>query len=166
MSIRERGMSGMMYAMTLGFDEAGRRSHKTPPVTPFSLNGCYGLPAPAGGARPPAKMEIVMPPVSVRIGRDDIRLAAEMPGVLVENIDIRVLPNRIEILGEPIDKDRPSDDYEAFEQAIPGSRRERLFTGAVPPKGAIARFQNGVLELRLPKKMVLSGRRMSRIPVM
>jgi len=163
--VGERGMSGMMYAMTLGFDEAGRGNGSNPPVTPFSMNRPFSLPASKGGAAAMPTPDIVMPPVDIRIGRDEILLVAEMPGVKGENIDIRVLPKYIEITGTPHEWDDATEDYQVLEAALPGSKRSRRYTGAAPPKGARARFRDGVLELRLPRRLVLPGRHMSRIPV-
>jgi HSP20 family molecular chaperone IbpA len=165
MLCEEMGMSGMMYAMTLGFEEAGGDRGQSPPITPFSMNKFFVPPASTGGAAQRPATNIIMPPIDVRIGPDVINLAAEMPGIPGENIEIRVLPNRIEIIGEPPDEMHPGDDLQAFEERLPVSGRARRFTGAVPPRGARAKYKDGVLELRLPMRLVLPGGKISSIPV-
>jgi HSP20 family molecular chaperone IbpA len=156
----------VVYAMTLQFDEAGRGRGRTPPVTPFSMNKYFVPPASKVGAAKTPDSNVIMPPVGVRIGRDDITLVAQMPGIPGENIDISVLPRNIQIIGVPPDEDGQADDYPAIESHLPSSGRARLFTGAAPPKGARAVMRDGVLELRLPTRLVIPGRGRSRIPVL
>ena len=160
-----QGNSRVWYAMTLQFDEAGRDRGQNPPTTPFSMNRWYVPPASQGGAGKGSDPNVVMPPVDVRFGKEEITLVAQMPGIPGENIDIRVLPSYIQIIGLPPDEAGWVDDYKTIESRLPESRRGRRFTGAVPPRGARANLKDGVLELRLPRSMLLHGRTRSRIPV-
>jgi len=151
--------------MTIQFDEAGRGDARRPQVTPFSMNRWLVPPASTDGPPRAAGLQVETPPVEVRIGPEDITLVAEMPGIRREDIDISVLPGAIKILGEPADDAQPADSGGKYEQGMPNAGRIRLFTGTAPPPGARARLINGVLELRLPRRMVLQGRMSARIPV-
>jgi len=152
------------YAMTLQFDRAGRDEDKQPQVTPFSMNRPLVPPASEGGA-PKGRDQIVMPPVQVRIGPEDITLVADMPGIRGEDIDICVLPGAIRILGESAEDAGPGDQGWSQKMGFVGSPRTRLFTGTAPPPGTRARLRDGILELRVPRRMVIQGKQPARIPV-
>ena len=153
------------YVMTLSFDEAGRDRGNQPHGSPFTMNGWYVPPASAGGAPEAGGPEVIMPPVEVRIGREDILVSADMPGIPRENIDVRVNKRYIEIIGIPPEEEPGEDGGSGFEGLYPEYRPYRQRAGGLAPGDARARLRGGVLELRLPRDLLLSGHGGSRIPV-
>jgi len=154
------------YAMTLQFGEAGRDPGGQPHGSPFTMNSWYVPPASKGGAGKADDPHVILPPVDVRIGREDILLRADMPGIPKENIDIRIFPRYIEIIGTPPEDEDPGDEaILAVEGSHSKYRNTRGTHERAVPEGVRAKLVDGTLELRLPKEMVLCRRRISRIPV-
>lgn len=154
------------YAMTLQFDEAGRDREGRPHGSPFTMNSWYVPPASTGGAGKSGDSQVILPPVDVRIGREDILLRADMPGIPKENIDIKIFPRYIEIIGIPPEDEKPGEETIL---TIEGSHTKYRTTKNSPertaPEGVRAKLVDGTLELKLPREMVLCHRRISRIPV-
>ena len=141
------------YAMTLAFEKAARRPQDGHFTTPFAMN-TWLVPMSSGCLRDAREdARVVTPPVDVRIGNDEITLLADLPGILRENIDIRLLPRYVEIIGKPAGAPLNNAEKPAREH-IP-----------VAPNGAQAYLRDGVLEVRLPRQVLFSGRGASRLPV-
>ncbi|HVO08250.1 MAG TPA: Hsp20/alpha crystallin family protein [Burkholderiaceae bacterium] len=94
---------------------------------------------------------------------DNYAVKAEIPGVRKEDIDVRIEGNQVTISAE-VKKEKE----EKKEGRVLRSEREygyasRSFTlaGAVDDTKADAKYNNGVLELTLPKKASSSGKRLA-----
>ncbi len=94
-----------------------------------------------------------MPKTDVLDEGEEIVVRVDLPGVKKEDIDLRVFPNRIEV------RARSRRDVEV--QRGNFYRRERSYVGyqriiplpvQVDPETAKARYQDGVLEVRIRKK--------------
>ena len=153
------------YALTLNFDEAGRDEGSQPHGYPFTMNGWFVPPASAGGASRTGDPNVVMPPVEVRIGREDIRVSVDLPGIPRENIDVRIHNRYIEIIGIPPEEGPIEDGKPGYEGLYPDYRPNRRASGGRMPGDARARLRDGVLELWLPRDILLSGHGGARIPV-
>ena len=157
---------GVWYALTLAIGDEGKRPRGDSWNPPIEMN--RWLPPASPGTTPAGDrgQRVVTPPVDVRFGNEGLMLVAEMPGIPPDNIDIRVLPRYIEIIGAPAGESKPAAMVPSNEGRSAGGR----FREWHPPKdialgGARARLRDGVLELRLPRNILLSGSVGSRIPV-
>jgi HSP20 family protein len=100
-----------------------------------------------------------MPAEVVETG-DEIRFDIEMPGFRSEDLEITLENNVLTISGEKkIERENDESDYRLFERRY--GRYQRSFT--VPPTvrgdATEARYENGVLTLRLPKAEEAKPRR-------
>jgi HSP20 family protein len=105
------------------------------------------------------------PPVDVFSRGDDLVVRAELPGIDPEkDVDIRLQDNYLRIRGERRMEERSEGDgtyrletrYGAFERAI-------LLPEGVKHGDISATYENGILEVTVPKAARLEGAR--RIPV-
>lgn len=87
---------------------------------------------------------------------------AEMPGLKKEDIKVNVDGNRVSISAESKqEKEEKKDDKVIYRECSRGSSyRSFTLDGDVDEAGAQARYENGVLELTLPKKNGSSSRQL------
>lgn len=93
-------------------------------------------------------------PTEVLETEDELRFAIEMPGFREEDIEVTLENNVLTVSGEKKlerDENRKDSDYRLFERRY--GRFQRSF--AVPPTvgsdNTEARYENGVLSIRMPK---------------
>lgn len=103
------------------------------------------------------------PPVNVYSGTDQVVVSAELPGVAAEHVDISVLDDTLTIQGSRPADDAPEDAVAHRRERGTGdfSRRVRL-PFRVEASAVDAKFENGVLEITLPRA---EADRPKRIPV-
>jgi HSP20 family protein len=83
----------------------------------------------------------------------EYRVSAEMPGVPKEQIDVTVTPRGIEISAETKTKiDEEKEGYVRKERGYSRFHRNLTFPEEVMPDKAEAALNNGMLEVRVPKK--------------
>lgn len=94
-----------------------------------------------------------MPPVDV-IDRDtEVLVRAEVPGVKKDEIEVTVSDNRITIKGEYRKEDKEEKgDYHRSETRVGSFSRTVELPGDVDGTKGNAKFENGVLEVTLPKR--------------
>ncbi|MGZ4884812.1 MAG: Hsp20/alpha crystallin family protein [Halobacteriota archaeon] len=101
-------------------------------------------------ASPPA---LKQPRVDVLDVGDALQVVADMPGVRKEDIEINLKPERVEISAESsTETERKEEDYTYRERGYASYRRVIDLPADVLPDKAEASFNNGVLEVNLPKK--------------
>src|SRR5665647_3021400 len=84
---------------------------------------------------------------------DALQVVADMPGVQKEDIEINLTPERVEISAESsTETERKDEDYRYRERGYASYRRVLDLPADVLPDKAEASFNNGVLEVMLPKK--------------
>ena len=84
---------------------------------------------------------------------DALQVVADMPGVQKEDIEINLTPERVEISAESsTETERKDEDYTYRERGYASYRRVLDLPADVLPDKAEASFNNGVLEVTLPKK--------------
>ncbi|MCJ7638829.1 MAG: Hsp20/alpha crystallin family protein [Euryarchaeota archaeon] len=84
---------------------------------------------------------------------DALQVVADMPGVQKEDIEINLTPERVEISAESsTETERKDEDYTYRERGYASYRRVLDLPADVLPDKAEASFNNGVLEVMLPKK--------------
>lgn len=87
---------------------------------------------------------------------------ADLPGVKKEDIKVDVDGNRVSIAADVRRESEQSDDGKVVRTERYTGQQYRSFTlaHAIDDAGAAARYENGVLQLTLPKKAPASGRKL------
>ena len=106
--------------------------------------------------------EMWSPPVTVSETSDELLFSMELPGMSEEQVSIEVENDVLTISGEKTEE-RTEDDEErnvhVWERNYGSFRRSFTLPRAVDSSNARARFDKGVLEIRLPKSQEAKGRR-------
>jgi len=101
--------------------------------------------------------------VDVKESQSDYTVHAEMPGVAKDDIHVEVEGNRVSITGEV---KRESEQKEG-ERVLRSERyfgsvaRSFVLANDIDESKAQAKFDNGVLTLTLPKKVAVSGKKLT-----
>jgi HSP20 family protein len=102
------------------------------------------------------------PPVTVAETADALVFTAELPGLTEENVAIELENDVLTISGEKAEERTEGDEernYHLWERAYGSFRRSFSLPRAVSASEATARFDKGVLEIRLPKAPEAKGRK-------
>jgi HSP20 family protein len=102
------------------------------------------------------------PQVNVTETADELVFTAELPGMTREQVNIELEQNVLTIWGEKVEDRTEGDEerkYHLWERAYGSFRRSFTLPRPVNGDGAAARFENGVLEIRLPKAPEAKGRK-------
>ena len=113
---------------------------------------------PIGSSVPVSK-----PSLDVRESEDELCVVADMPGVEPAQIDVRVDGNTLIVSAERKDEaDRQRDNYHVSERRQGFMRRAVRLPFAPDPEQVHARYNNGVLTVRMPKRgQQMPGRRIA-----
>ena len=110
--------------------------------------------------------EFRAPYVDVIDRGDSLIVTAEMPGIPKENIDVQVDENSIEISGRSEEeKEEKDSEYYRKERVASSFYREIPLPEEVKPEEANAKFNNGILEIKLPKKVPTKASRKKKVNV-
>lgn len=102
--------------------------------------------------RAPVREVAWLPPVEVYEKGDDVMVRAELPGMKKEDIDISVLGDTLTISGERKSQSEVKDeDYYRCEMNYGTFSRSVALPAAVDANKVEASYDNGVLEVKLPK---------------
>jgi len=83
----------------------------------------------------------------------EYRVCAEIPGIPKDKIDINIDQNSIEVSAEAkIETEEEKKGYVSRERTYSSFYRSMNFPEEVSPEKAEAAYENGVLEIRVPKK--------------
>jgi HSP20 family protein len=95
--------------------------------------------------------KVFYPPVDIYERNEEIVLLADMPGVDPKTIDIKVEKNILSIQGQVYEQ-LPAD-YELFYREYDNGDYQRSFTlnDTIDQNKIEAKYENGILKLRLPK---------------
>ena len=103
------------------------------------------MPRPRGAVR--------APDVDIIDVGTEIHLVADLPGVKKEDIDIDLAPETVEISAESkAETEREQQPYARQERRYMAYKRRIQLPALVIPDKAKARFNNGVLEITMPRK--------------
>ncbi len=100
-----------------------------------------------------AEAEKDFPPLDIYERSNEIMVLIDMPGVDPEDILIKIYKD--EFILEGVKKQEPNQPgavYLCMERQFKGFRRKIRLPSEVEPDRATARYQNGVIIVRLPKK--------------
>ncbi|GAB4350143.1 MAG: Hsp20/alpha crystallin family protein [Gammaproteobacteria bacterium] len=94
-----------------------------------------------------------MPPVDIIDREDEVVVRAEVPGVKKDELDVTVTDNRITIKGEYRKEDKEErGDYHRSETSYGSFARTLELPAEVDGTKGRAKFEDGVLEVTLPKR--------------
>jgi HSP20 family protein len=102
------------------------------------------------------------PPVSVSETADELILTAELPGLSEDDVHIEIENDVLTISGEKSEERTEGEEernYHIWERSYGSFRRSFTLPRAVISDQVTAHFENGVLEIRLPKAPEAKGRR-------
>lgn len=96
----------------------------------------------------------------------EIHLVADLPGVKKDDIDIDLMPGSIEIRAEvKAEKEREEQPYKRRERGYKAYKRSLDLPEDVIPDKAKARFNNGVLEVVMPRKEPVQKIKATKVPI-
>jgi len=97
---------------------------------------------------------------------DALQVVADMPGAKKEDIEINLTPERIEISAESsTETERKEEEYTYRERGYASYRRMLDLPADVLPDKAEATFNNGVLEVKIPKKEPTEVEKRTRVSI-
>jgi HSP20 family protein len=101
------------------------------------------------------------PQVNVAETADEVVLTAELPGMSREQVTIELEQNVLTIAGEKVEERTEGEEqrYHLWERTYGSFHRSFSLPRPVNGEDATARFENGVLEIRLPKAPEAKGRK-------
>jgi len=93
-----------------------------------------------------------MPKIDVKRKGDDIVVRAELPGIDPADVDIEVTDNVLTIKGErKFEEKEEGEDWLVCESCYGSFERSMTIPEGVDPAAITAKFENGVLEVQVPK---------------
>jgi HSP20 family protein len=93
------------------------------------------------------------PAVDIYENNDDVVVKAELPGVEKDQISVEVKDGILSLRGErKFEKEVKEESYHRIERSYGSFQRSFSLPVTVNQEKVTARFQDGVLEVRLPKK--------------
>jgi HSP20 family protein len=102
------------------------------------------------------------PPVTVSETADELVFTTELPGLSEDQVTIELENDVLTISGEKSEERTEGDEernYHLWERSYGSFRRSFSLPRAVSADQATARFDKGVLEIRLPKAPEAKGRK-------
>ena len=102
------------------------------------------------------------PQVNVAETADELVFTAELPGMSRDQVSIELEQNVLTISGEKVEERTEGDEerkYHLWERTYGSFHRSFTLPRPVNADQAAARFENGVLEIRLPKAPEAKGRK-------
>jgi len=103
-----------------------------------------------------------MPAVSVSETADELMLVAELPGVVEEDLSIELENNVLTVSGEKKEVRSEGDEerrYHVWERRFGSFSRSFTLPRSVDGSKIVAVFENGVLDVTLPKVAEAKGRK-------
>jgi len=98
--------------------------------------------------------------VDVKETAEAYTVAAELPGVKKDEINVEIEGNEVTISAETRREDaRDGEKFLRLERAFGKTARRFALPQDLDETKAVAKFADGVLELTLPKKAAVSGRK-------
>jgi HSP20 family protein len=94
---------------------------------------------------------------------DEFRLAVELPGARKDAIQVSITENQVSISADMREEKEAGDkgEYVLRERLFGKVGRQVLLPTPVEDSGAQARYENGILHLRLPKRAAARTKRLT-----
>jgi HSP20 family protein len=107
---------------------------------------------PSSNARGSAPGRRWLPPMDLVETGDHYVLRADLPGLADEDVNVQLQDNVLTISGErKAEHDTQQEGYYRLERAFGAFSRSLTLPDGVDPDAVQARFERGVLEIRIPK---------------
>lgn len=107
----------------------------------------------------PTEQLVFTPPIDIYESGDDLVLRADLPGVKLESVDVQVQDNRLTIFGRVADFIPPEARVLHQEFQVGDYLRSFILSDQVDHSRIVARLNNGLLEVVLPKAPRAQARR-------
>src|SRR5687767_756952 len=121
------------------------------------FNTVFDGPTPTGGT-----MRRWMPAMNLLESGDDFVLKADLPGLSEEDVNIELEDSNLTISGErKTERQSEGEGYYRVGRATGSFSRSLTLPKGVDPEAVTARFDRGVLEVRIPKPAERKPRRIS-----
>lgn len=121
------------------------------------FNTAFDGPTPAGGA-----LRRWMPPMDLVESGDHFILRADLPGMGEDDVKIELEDSTLTISGErKAEHEAKGEGFYRVERATGAFSRSLTLPKGVDPEAVTARFDRGVLEVRIPKPAERKPRRIS-----
>jgi HSP20 family protein len=121
------------------------------------FNTVFDGPTAGGGT-----MRRWMPAMDLLESGDDFVLKADLPGMSEEDVNIELEDSTLTVSGErKTDHQSEGEGYYRVERATGSFSRSLTLPKGVDPEAVTARFDRGVLEVRIPKPAERKPRRIS-----
>lgn len=115
--------------------------------------GGFGMPSWAPRIRWASDMEVPYPDIDVFEDGDDIVVKAEIPGVEKDNLKVDMALDTLTISGEKKKEEKlEKKDYMKMERSYGAFTRTISLPAEVKSSAVKAKFKDGVLEIRAPRK--------------
>jgi len=114
------------------------------------------------GVRPFNGTTLWAPQVNVAETADELVFTVELPGMSQDQVSVELEQNVLTISGEKVEERTEGEEeqkYHLWERTYGSFRRSFTLPRPVNADEAAARFENGVLEIRLPKAPEAKGRK-------
>ena len=113
----------------------------------------FGSRVPASAAQQREGSPAWVPRVDISETEDEIIVRADIPGMKKEDIKVTLADNVLTISGEKkIERDEKKENYHRVERVFGTFSRSFYIPTNVDASKITAKYNNGVLEVRLPKK--------------
>jgi len=115
--------------------------------------GGFGMPSWAPRIRWASEMEIPYPDIDVYEDGGDLVVKAEIPGVSKDDLKVDIAHDTVTISGEKKKEEKiEKKDYMKMERSYGSFVRTVALPAEVKSADAKAKFKDGVLEIRVPRK--------------
>ena len=117
---------------------------------------------PFGGMGLLGTESVFRPNLDVTETNDAFAIHVDLPGVDEEDIDVQVTGNRLTVSGKrEAEETREGDRYVAIERAYGAFSRSFVLPDSADLEHVEAQLRNGVLEIKVPKRVEMKGRKVS-----
>ena len=117
---------------------------------------------PFGGMGLAGAESVFRPNLDVTETNDAFAIHVDLPGVDEEDIEVQVTGNRLTVSGRrEAEETREGDRYVAIERAYGAFSRSFVLPDSADVEHVEAQLRNGVLEIKVPKRGEMKGRKVS-----
>lgn len=117
---------------------------------------------PFGGVGLLATETAFRPNLDVTEGNDAFVINVDLPGVSEDDIDVQVMGNRLSVSGQrDAEETREGARYVAIERSYGSFSRSFVLPDSADLEHVEAQLRNGVLEIKVPKRHEMKGRKVS-----
>lgn len=117
---------------------------------------------PFGGMGLASAESVFRPDLDVTESNDAFVINVDLPGVAEEDIEVQVTGNRLTVSGRrEAEETREGDRYVAIERAYGAFTRSFVLPDSADVDHVEAQLRNGVLEIKVPKRGEMKGRKVS-----